>query len=147
MARATKRRRAIDEKLDPEKAYPIDEAVGLLTEFAKTKFAEGGIPADKIHVKPNFVWRAKTSSQACQNVDPPYAVYVGRLTEEKGIGTLLSAMEHLKGQVKLRVVGDGPLRDQVVQASKENDSIVWLGHQPTEKVRETVRYAQCLIIP
>jgi large subunit ribosomal protein L1 len=40
MAKSTKRTRAIDEKLDREKAYPIEEAVGLLTEFAKTKFKE-----------------------------------------------------------------------------------------------------------
>jgi large subunit ribosomal protein L1 len=40
MARTTKRRRAIDERLDREKAYPIDEAVGLLTEFATTRFKE-----------------------------------------------------------------------------------------------------------
>jgi large subunit ribosomal protein L1 len=40
MAKATRRRQAIDEKLDAEKAYSIDEAVSLLTEFSKTKFVE-----------------------------------------------------------------------------------------------------------
>jgi large subunit ribosomal protein L1 len=40
MARLTKRQRAIAEKVDREKAYPIDEAVTLLNDLAKTKFAE-----------------------------------------------------------------------------------------------------------
>jgi large subunit ribosomal protein L1 len=40
MAKLSKRRRAIDEKVDPAKAYAIDEAVSLLTELAKTKFTE-----------------------------------------------------------------------------------------------------------
>ena len=40
MAKLTKRMRAIAEKVDAEKAYPIDEAVDLLNELAKTKFKE-----------------------------------------------------------------------------------------------------------
>jgi len=52
MAKSTKRTRAIDEKLDREKAYPIDEAVGLLTEFAKTKFKESFDVAVNLGVDP-----------------------------------------------------------------------------------------------
>ncbi|MCZ6888689.1 MAG: 50S ribosomal protein L1 [Gammaproteobacteria bacterium] len=40
MAKQTKRMRAIAEKIEPGKIYPVEEAVGLLTEIAKTKFAE-----------------------------------------------------------------------------------------------------------
>ena len=40
MARVTKKQKAIAEKVDPEKIYPIDEAVSLLSEIAKSKFAE-----------------------------------------------------------------------------------------------------------
>jgi large subunit ribosomal protein L1 len=40
MAKLTKRQRQIAEKVDPTKAYPIDEAVGLLSELSKTKFTE-----------------------------------------------------------------------------------------------------------
>jgi len=52
MAKPTKRMRAIDEKLDREKAYPIEEAVGLLTEFAKTKFKESFDVAVNLGVDP-----------------------------------------------------------------------------------------------
>lgn len=40
MAKQSKRMRAIDEKIDRGKAYPVDEAVGLLAEVSKTKFSE-----------------------------------------------------------------------------------------------------------
>lgn len=40
MAKLTKRQRLIEEKVDREKSYPIDEAVTLLTELSKTKFKE-----------------------------------------------------------------------------------------------------------
>ena len=74
-----------------------------LTEFARQKFIAGGIPADKIVVKPNFV-----------NPDPGvgegsggYALFVGRLSVEKGLDTLLAAWEHLGGKMPLKIVGDG----------------------------------------
>ena len=40
MAKLTKRQKAIAEKIDRDKAYPVDEAVTLLNEVAKTKFSE-----------------------------------------------------------------------------------------------------------
>lgn len=52
MAKLTKRRRAILEKLDRERLYPIDEAVNLLTEFARTKFKESIDVAINLGVDP-----------------------------------------------------------------------------------------------
>ncbi len=52
MAKLTKRMRAINEKLDRAKAYPIEEAVGLLAEFAKTKFKESVDVAINLGVDP-----------------------------------------------------------------------------------------------
>lgn len=66
-----------------------------LTEFARQKFIAGGIPENKIFVKPNFV-----------NPDPGagegsggYALFVGRLSVEKGLDTLIAAWEHLAGKM------------------------------------------------
>ncbi|MEQ9005138.1 MAG: 50S ribosomal protein L1, partial [Pseudomonadales bacterium] len=52
MAKLTKRRRAILEKFDRERQYPIEEAVGLLTEFAKSKFKESIDVAVNLGVDP-----------------------------------------------------------------------------------------------
>src|SRR5260370_815089 len=62
-----------------------------LSEFAKRKFAQGGFPRDRIVVKPNFVHpdpRPKTGAGE-------YALFVGRLCEEKGVRTLLNAWREL----------------------------------------------------
>ncbi len=90
-----------------------------LTEFARQKFIQGGFPEDKIVVKPNFV-----------NPDPGigegrggYALYVGRLSVEKGLDTLLAAWEKLGKQLPLKIVGDGPLANQVVEATQRLGNI------------------------
>ena len=58
MAKLSKRVRAFKEKVDPEKAYPLDEAVGLLKEFATVKFNE------TVEVAVNLGVDAKKSDQA-----------------------------------------------------------------------------------
>lgn len=114
-----------------------------LTEFAKQKFIQGGLPADKIVVKPNFV-----------NPDPGigegnggYALYVGRLSVEKGLDTLLNAWEHLGNQLPLKIVGDGPLAEQVIVATKKIDGVEWLGRQPMTEVYRLMGEAKILIFP
>src|SRR5215212_782308 len=114
-----------------------------LTNFAREKFVEGGLPADKILVKPNFV-----------NPDPGmgkgrggYALFVGRLSPEKGVDTLLSAWERLSGRVPLKIVGEGPLSDRVLEASRRLDGVDWLGRQSSEQVITLMKEAQMLILP
>lgn len=114
-----------------------------LTEFARQKFIEGGLPAEKIVVKPNFV-----------NPDPGigsgsggYALFVGRLSVEKGLDTLLAAWEQLKGQMPLKIVGDGPLSPQVESAVKRLPSVEWLGRKPMPEVHELMGEASFLIFP
>ena len=114
-----------------------------LTEFARQKFIEGGLPAEKIVVKPNFV-----------NPDPGigkgsggYALFVGRLSVEKGLDTLLAAWEQLKGQMPLKIVGDGPLAPQVESAVERLPSVEWLGRKPMSEVHELMGEAKFLIFP
>jgi glycosyltransferase involved in cell wall biosynthesis len=85
----------------------IDRYIAL-TEFAKEKFIQGGIPSDKIVVKPNFV----SPDPGSINHKDNYALFVGRLSNEKGIITLLKAWKHI-GSVSLKIVGYGPMEEQV----------------------------------
>lgn len=82
-----------------------------LTQFARQKFIQGGLPAEKIVVKPNFVHPDPGPGEGRGG----YALFVGRLSPEKGIGILLTAWEKLRGKVDLKIVGDGPLAPQVVK--------------------------------
>ncbi len=81
----------------------VDRYIAM-TEFARAKFIAGGLPAEKIAVKPNFC-----------SIDPGvgqgeggYALFVGRLSAEKGIGTLMNAWRRLGRPVPLYIAGDGP---------------------------------------
>ena len=114
-----------------------------LTEFARQKFIEGGLPAEKIVVKPNFV-----------NPDPGlgggsggYGLFVGRLSVEKGLDTLLAAWEQLSKQMPLKIIGDGPLSEQVKNATQRLPQVEWLGRKPMSEVHELMGEAKFLIFP
>lgn len=63
------------------------DAYIALTEFARKKFIEGGLPAERIFVKPNFVYPDPCVGEG----NGGYALFVGRLSVEKGLDTLLAA--------------------------------------------------------
>lgn len=114
-----------------------------LTEFARQKFIEGGIPGSKILVKPNFV----ESDPNCGTGRGKYAIFVGRLAPEKGLETVLSAWQQLGHILPLKIVGNGPLAQRVEDASKQLSGITWLGHKSLSDVYDLVGEATCLIFP
>jgi glycosyltransferase involved in cell wall biosynthesis len=114
-----------------------------LTEFARKKFVQGGLPAEKIVVKPNFVHPDPGDGEHKGN----FALFVGRLSAEKGIRTMLSALRVLKS-VPLKVVGDGPLMAEVkAQIERERLGIEVLGRRPREEVFSLMRQASFLVFP
>jgi len=120
----------------------IDVYVAL-TEFARDKFVEGGLPAGKIVVKPNFVAPDPGRGQGGGG----YALFVGRLAPKKETGTMLSAWDRLGTGVPLKIVGDGPLKDQVVRAAAGRSNVEWLGHRPLADVHALMRKADVLVFP
>ncbi len=114
-----------------------------LTEFAKRKHVEGGLRADMITVKPNFVY----PDPGVGGGDGGYALYVGRLSPEKGVRTLLAAWERLGSRVPLRIVGDGPLAADVRAAAASSPAIGWLGQKPPEDVAKLIDGAAFLVCP
>ncbi|MDJ0688696.1 MAG: glycosyltransferase [Xenococcaceae cyanobacterium MO_188.B32] len=112
-----------------------------LTRFARQKFIEGGFPAEKIAVKPNFI---------ASNIQPgehqgKYALFVGKLVKYKGIETFLKAWDLLEEPIPLKVVGKGPL-DILLKGSIPS-GIEYLGALPREKVLELMQNASFLIFP
>jgi glycosyltransferase involved in cell wall biosynthesis len=114
-----------------------------LTEFARQKFIEGGLPAEKIVVKPNFVHPDPGVGEG----DGGYALFVGRLSVEKGLDTLLAAWERLDKPMPLKIVGDGPLSGQVAEAAARLPKVEWLGRRPMAEVHELMGKAMVLIFP
>jgi glycosyltransferase involved in cell wall biosynthesis len=114
-----------------------------LTKFARQKLIEGGLPAAKVVVKPNFV-----------NPDPGrgdgaggYALFVGRLSEEKGIDLLLAAWKSLGTQIPLKLVGDGPLAEQVAAAVHSTPGLTWVGRKSMQDVYALMKAAAFLVFP
>lgn len=114
-----------------------------LTNFAREKLIKGGIPAEKIVVKPNFVH----PDPQVGNGSGGYALYVGRLSVEKGIDNLIAAWEKLDSQIPLKIVGDGPLANFVVQATNRLPEIEWLGRKPLKEVQDLMGKAMFLVFP
>lgn len=114
-----------------------------LTEFARQKFIEGGLPDDKIVVKPNFLH----SPSVCGEGQGGYALFVGRLVPEKGITVLLDAWRHVGSRIPLKIVGDGPLASTVSEYTQTTVGVEWLGSQNADQVRVLMKNAQILILP
>jgi glycosyltransferase involved in cell wall biosynthesis len=114
-----------------------------LSEFGRSKFVEGGVPSKSIVVKPNFV-----------DPDPGFreggggnALFVGRLSAEKGIDTLLRTWDQLPASTELRIAGDGPMQSHVAAAAETRPNIKWLGRVPRESVLEEMGRAEVLVFP
>ncbi len=115
------------------------------TDFARKKFIEGGLPAEKIVVKPCFVH----PDPGCRSGGGNSVLFAGRLSPEKGLRTLIRSWTHLKDDVPLRIAGDGPLRieleTEIRQCGIKN--IELLGHlSPAETLAEMKR-ARFLVFP
>ena len=123
-------------------ANKVDVFIAL-TDHSRDLFVRAGLPEDKIVVKPNFV-RPDPGPGAG---DGEYAVFVGRLSREKGIEVLLDAWQSRQCQIPLVIIGDGPLREQVVAAAAETSDIQWLGQLPFEDVLKRIRQAKLLVMP
>jgi len=120
----------------------VDRFIAL-TEFARQKFVEGGLPAEKIVVKPNFVHPDPGPGEGRGG----YALFVGRLSPEKGVRTLLRAWGLLGGRVPLKVVGDGPLAGEVREAARRLPGVEWLGRKSPEEVYALMGEAAFLVFP
>jgi len=79
--------------------------------------------------------------------DGGFAMFVGRLSEEKGIRTLLAAWRELNGEYPLKIAGDGPLRPEVEAAARDVPGIEYLGRRPLAEVVEMLGHATMMIVP
>lgn len=114
-----------------------------LTDFAKQKFIEGGLPERKLEVKPNFIPEAERR-QSAERFNQ--FVFVGRLSPEKGIKTLLQAWS-LVEEYELIIIGEGPLEDEVRKAAQKNKKINYMGALPHEKVIDELGKSKALVFP
>jgi glycosyltransferase involved in cell wall biosynthesis len=111
-----------------------------MSEFARAKFVAGGLPADRIVVKPNFLPQDPGVGAHAGK----FALYVGRLSQEKGIGPLVELWGRLALGLPLRIIGAGPLE---TMADGGPPNVEWLGWQPREHVLAAMKDASFLVFP
>lgn len=110
---------------------------------ARDTFARGGLPAEKIAVKPNFIDPAPEIGPG----DGRYFLFVGRLSPEKGLTPLLEAWQSLAEPLPLKIAGDGPLRKTVDAAATKCPAIEVLGWKKPAEVAELMGRASALVLP
>jgi len=116
----------------------------IFTNFFKNKFIEWGLPADKLVVKPHFVYpdpgmRSESTGQ--------YALFIGRLDLEKGVETLLKAWQYLPN-VPLKIRGNGRLFNDVATASRQMPAIKLIpGFLSKAELMHLIKGAKFLVWP
>jgi len=108
-----------------------------LNEFCRNKFIEGGLPPERMVVKPNFV--DFPAPEACTRDG---FLFVGRLSSEKGVDVLVQAFGMLAG-ASLRVAGTGPEANLLQGVA----GLTALGALPGERVRQQMAGSLALVLP
>ena len=115
----------------------------VLSKSAASTLAGSRVPKEKMRVKPNF-----TVDPGLGTGDGGYALFVGRLSQEKGLETLLTA--DLSGTLALPVyiAGDGPMLKKIEHAcTRPGTQLRCLGHRSREQVLELMKGAAVLLAP
>jgi glycosyltransferase involved in cell wall biosynthesis len=110
-----------------------------LTEFAKSRFVADGFRPERITVRGNVI----ADPGAGLDTRERRVVYVGRLSPEKGVDTLLSAARDVDGVVE--IIGDGPERTRLEAMAGAN--VVFRGQLPSPEVLARVKSATLLVVP
>lgn len=118
----------------------VDRFIAL-TEFQKEKYILAGWPERKIVVKPNFCDNLPDDLDSNANTGR-YAIFVGRLSHEKGLDTILEAWTKIN--FPLKIVGEGPLEDELLKKGPRN--VDFLGKKSQASVYKLMSDADFLIV-
>lgn len=116
--------------------------------FMASKMEQGGFDASKLATVTNFVdpgLHEAFSTAGASDGKGGYYCYVGRLSAEKGVATLMKAAASLS--YKLKVAGDGPLADELRSRYADSPSIEFLGHLDGAGVRSLLAGARFSVLP
>ena len=135
----------------------------VLSDFQKRKMVEYAWPEHKIAVKGNFVVGMReemrdeiggmrtSPASLIPHLSPhipkkDQIVYVGRLSKEKGVETLINAFKRFGGKTKLVIVGDGVDRVKLEELAKGLD-VEFAGLKPVKEVRRLMSESKATILP
>jgi glycosyltransferase involved in cell wall biosynthesis len=112
--------------------------------FSLKKHLEAGIPEKKLVHIPNFIKLQKFEP----NYEPgDYILFVGRLSKEKGILTLLKAIKGL--DIELKIVGEGPMREEYEKhvRNEKITNVIFEGYKSGEELKRLYKNSAFVIFP
>jgi glycosyltransferase involved in cell wall biosynthesis len=118
-----------------------------LTEFARSRFLNAGLPAEKIFVKPNFVHPDPGVSASGEE---GYALFAGRLSPEKRVSTMLAAWCQLHSlNIPLVIIGGGPQFEQMREEARCRGltSVIFRGQMTRDQTLAAMHGARFLVFP
>jgi glycosyltransferase involved in cell wall biosynthesis len=110
----------------------------VLNQMCREIFIRGGLPPDKLCIKPNFVEAAGVPGDHMRHG----GLFIGRLAVEKGVLTLAQAIRQ-KPVTRITVCGSGPLQAIVEQS----DGLNYIGFEQGEALRARIASAEFLVMP
>lgn len=113
--------------------------------FLGDKLIKYGWPESRIRIIPNFIHLPEFNPDYTLG---RYFLYLGRLSEEKGIHTLIEAFKALDNKsTELLIVGDGPLRNELESLAGNDGRIRFAGYLSGDALQAVTRQAMALVIP
>jgi glycosyltransferase involved in cell wall biosynthesis len=116
----------------------VDRFIAL-TEFSRRIFVDAGFPTDRIDVKPNFLYDPGDQPDTTRSG----VLFVGRLSPEKGVATLIQASSCFG--FPLRIIGDGPEISRL--RNRAGDNVKFLGSKPRDVVLDEMKQASVVAVP
>lgn len=117
-----------------------------LTSFAKRKMIQAGLPAARIHVKPNFIPAPSLGPRPTTSTRQ--ILFIGKIIRYKGLDLLLEAWSriHQSGR-QLVIIGEGPARAELQTQFPASDRIAWLGWRDRDETMSILHRSEFLVIP
>jgi glycosyltransferase involved in cell wall biosynthesis len=127
--------------------YHLIDAFIVPSKHCVEVLVEGGLPANRMHMIPNFVADEQFREPGERTeARAPMALFVGRLEEAKGIDVLLAAARLVADEIDVVVVGEGPLQRDVQDADRAG-SVRYLGRREWSEIAGLMDRASALVVP
>ncbi len=128
------------------KSYDLVDIIITPSKFYQKKFLEFGFPREKVVYLPNFL---DAGPDAPDQDLANYFIYLGRLSDEKGMLTLLKAMEQVEG-IELYIIGTGAMAEEIEgQIAEKNlgGKVKLLGFKSGPELDSLIRKAMFSVMP
>jgi len=117
------------------------------SQFMGNKLRQGGVPGEKIK---HLYYAINIDDYPYHPQSEDYFIYFGRLSGEKGLHTLLKAMQKLAdNSIKLWIVGEGPLKNELEKFTAETGltNVKFLGLKSGDALKQIVANAKFVVVP